>query len=99
MSEKYGSMKDCKTRNDSQGLDKNYLGGDYFEMRECGKEKKLKRCRKEKIVTDQADLVAKKIGNGYPKMTNSQLRRFFSHARGVERRLKYADFEELKSEV
>lgn len=85
-----------------KGLDKNYLGGEYFEMRECrrGEKKTRKRCRKAGIVTDKAELVAKAFGSGRPKMTNNQLRRFFSHARGLEKRLRFGvDFEQLKSEI
>lgn len=77
-----------------KSLSEDYLEGGYFGAIEG------KLCRKGGIVTEKARTVAMALGDGKPRMTSHQLRRFFTHARRLEQRLHYGTtFDCLKSEI
>jgi CRISPR type III-A-associated protein Csm2 len=91
----HGTTRQATKKSATQkNLAADYLGEGYFEVHGGVL------CRKEGIVTQKAQEVAKSLGYGKPKMTSHQLRRFFMHARRLEQRLRYGTtFECIKSEI
>ena len=49
---------------------------------------------REELLTTTADRVAKCFGQGYPKLTNGQLRRFYGHIKTAEKSYQYTGDEE-----
>lgn len=62
-------------------LPEDYLKGGYFDEKANLRERYVAK-------DGDADNIAKQLGNERPTMTNHQLRRFYSHVRAAENRLK-----------
>src|SRR5690554_671367 len=60
-------------------LPKGYLEGGYFKDGYV----------KESLLTDAASLIAENFGKANPKMTNSQLRRVYTHVKTLDKRYFY----------
>jgi CRISPR-associated protein Csm2 len=78
--DKFDYCYDCnqKIKNAKAALPENYLSKGYFDE---------KGHLYVELVTSTAEQVAKAMGNDNPALTNSQLRRFFGHARAADNRL------------
>jgi CRISPR type III-A-associated protein Csm2 len=75
MSNGYGNRRQGQG-DSSKGLPQGYLQGGYFESDGH---------IKEALLTTAADSIGKSFGQGYPKMTTGQLRRFYGHAKTAEK--------------
>lgn len=65
-------------------LPNDYLSGGYLDDKGNLKERYIAR-------NGDADQIAKELGNVKPAMTNHQLRRFYSHVRAAENKLRMTD--------
>lgn len=68
----------------SYRLPADYLSGGYLDDKNNLKERYIAR-------NGDADQIARELGNAKPAMTNHQLRRFYSHVRAAENKLRMTD--------
>jgi CRISPR/Cas system CSM-associated protein Csm2 small subunit len=84
------SYKD-KQDSSHQGLPQGYLVNGYFDS---------KGNLFEPLITTWAEEVAKDLGRGYPEMKKHQLRRFYNHAKALERKLDLTfDYDSINADL